>query len=421
MTQKFSRTQGVLFLSFIQFLERFGFFGFTALAVLYATTENGLNLEWEFTNNLYSMLFPLLALSAVIMGFLSDKFLKQMKGLQIGGGLLMLAYGLFIFKNFWVLGFAFFLLIMGSGLFRTNLIVLMGRLFEKSDRNRVKGFIVHALATNIGVFLGTMLLGMMSDRYGFEWCFGFVAVLLLLAQLLFLFFKGRLNFLELETSTATNTLSSNYEGILDSGIFENESKTSSISNLSKNRWGFFLLLFTLALFVWATYGLIQTATIDILPKEHFFRMAVFSFIVLINLVFLIYWSIKKIGNNIPLFAFALLPLGLIAFLVSEVITPLYNLHFSITISTFFLLAVVEFVFSTVLLSYITQVSSIKYASTTVGLYLMTLPLVPLLEKLFQALMLGDSLFLILGSIAIIIGLVIFGTKKALKRMSGGVG
>ena len=130
----YSQRTSVILLSFIEFFERFSYYGVRALLILYVTVDLGM--ERGSALNYYAWFSAFIFMIPLPAGIISDLFFKQKQGVFYGGIIALLGYGLLISGQIQMLGIGVVLIGIGTGLIKPNLTVLVGRLFEKTDKNR---------------------------------------------------------------------------------------------------------------------------------------------------------------------------------------------------------------------------------------------------------------------------------------------
>lgn len=160
--------------AFLTLIERFVYYGFRSIMVLYFVSADGL--QWESGEALafYSNLALAFALATLPMGFLADKLLGYKRALRLG--FLLMAVGYFIFfLDAQLIVPAMVLTVVGSGLFRPTAVASLGQLFSARSAGRDIAFLALWLAINIGAGLASLAVGFVAEEFGFHYGFGFVA------------------------------------------------------------------------------------------------------------------------------------------------------------------------------------------------------------------------------------------------------
>jgi POT family proton-dependent oligopeptide transporter len=116
MNKYLSRKQSVLLLSLIDFFERFSYYGFRSIIVLYMIMGDNFNWEGEDARYYYFILFTLVSIAYFPMGILSDFILKQKNAIILGGLFLLVGYTLMLTNSTSLIWVSFGLIILGTSL-----------------------------------------------------------------------------------------------------------------------------------------------------------------------------------------------------------------------------------------------------------------------------------------------------------------
>jgi POT family proton-dependent oligopeptide transporter len=121
--------RGLYVLFFSEMWERFSFYGMRALLVLYLV--NALDYPRADALQVYATYTGLIYLTPVLGGLIADRWLGPERAVVAGGA--VMALGHFAMALPGLLYPAMGLLIVGSGLFKPNISVLVGSLYEEGD------------------------------------------------------------------------------------------------------------------------------------------------------------------------------------------------------------------------------------------------------------------------------------------------
>jgi POT family proton-dependent oligopeptide transporter len=191
--QFFGHPRALGYLAFTEVWERTSLYGMQALLPLYmvrylleperAAGVFGLNafragLETvtgpltsiAFTAQLFGLYVGLVCLATIGGGWIGDRLGRTPA--MIAGGLLM-ALGHLAMASEPMFMVALGLLIAGSGLFKGNLVVQVGGLYDIDDSRRTRAFAVYNAAAQSGAILGPLICGTLGEVYG--WHYGFTA------------------------------------------------------------------------------------------------------------------------------------------------------------------------------------------------------------------------------------------------------
>src|SRR5258706_5514389 len=77
-------------------------------------------------------------------------------------------------------------MILGAGLFKSNIASLLGQLFEAGDRRRQNGFMLLYMGINLGGFAAPYGAGTFGERAGWSWGFFAAGVGMVIGLITFL-------------------------------------------------------------------------------------------------------------------------------------------------------------------------------------------------------------------------------------------
>ncbi len=178
MTQARPTVPAVFALSGLALIERFTYYGFRAIIVLYALDY--LNLDPGVALESYTTISLLVGLAAFPMGILTDALLGQKTALRMAAILLTIGYGIFAFVPGQYMGLSLLFIGLGTGLTRPSIPVLLGRLYPKQDRTRDIAFVLLMLAINTGAAVASFVVGLTAEQYSYELAFKLLALVSLL-------------------------------------------------------------------------------------------------------------------------------------------------------------------------------------------------------------------------------------------------
>ena len=421
----YSQRTSVILLSFIEFFERFSYYGVRALLILYVTVDLGM--ERGSALNYYAWFSAFIFMIPLPAGIISDLFFKQKQGVFYGGIIALLGYGLLISGQIQMLGIGVVLIGIGTGLIKPNLTVLVGRLFEKTDKNRGFAFMFYYLMINMGAFISILILGYLGETFGFRLGFVLATISTMLFLILFYLTKDRLRIVE--TNVDERYIENNQinDSILDAELTESKS-------FNPNPHILILIVTFIIIFFWQTLELISTQIYIFLSENDslsFGHMILDNnilqtfnslFIIPITLIFYIIWYYKGLGSTLIKIAFAMILMGLAALIVAN-FNSLNGENFILFLGpTILFYSIAEILIAPFVLSYITRLSDVRYSSTIVGLF-MFLPAFGykisglISEHLFSY---SFHLFISISVISISIGLLLMFFRKKLLKMSGGL-
>jgi POT family proton-dependent oligopeptide transporter len=153
-------------------LDRFSYYGFRSLIVLYVV------MEFEFDRmqalSQYGLFTMLIYIMAVPGGALGDFVFKSKQSLIIGSIAAAIGAGLCAFPSVELFYTGCIFVIIGIGLYRPNISAHVARITGKDLRLLGQRYLTLYIVINVGAFFGGLLLGLMAETYGYY--LGFITV-----------------------------------------------------------------------------------------------------------------------------------------------------------------------------------------------------------------------------------------------------
>ncbi len=175
-TRFFGHPLGLSNLFFTELFERASYYGMRALLILYLTAETvdgGLGYDVGKSALVYGLYTSLVYLANLPGGWIADRLLGQRRSVLIGG--ILIAAGHFTMAFDLIAAFygGLGLIILGTGLLKPNISVMVGQLYSAEDPRRDAGFTIFYMGINIGAFAMPLICGSLAASYG--WHAGFAA------------------------------------------------------------------------------------------------------------------------------------------------------------------------------------------------------------------------------------------------------
>lgn len=180
-------------LFFTEFWERFSFYGIRPLLIFYMAAlvaEGGLGFDRATASAIVGIFGGCMYIAALPGGWLADHWLGQAKAVWYGSlliacGHLCIALSAILGSTAFFIGLLF--IILGSGLFKTCISVLVGTLYKEKDPRRDGGFSIFYMGINMGSFCAPFITGLLKENMGWHWGFGIGGVGMLIALIIFKF------------------------------------------------------------------------------------------------------------------------------------------------------------------------------------------------------------------------------------------
>ncbi|MCG6988221.1 MAG: oligopeptide:H+ symporter [Gemmatimonadetes bacterium] len=177
-----SRTKGFTTLFLIEMWERFGYYGMTAVVVLFMVQKLG------YTDDRANLTFGAFAALAytvpAIGGWIGDKLLGSRRTMVLGVLILALGYiGLAIPNHPGLLFPALGFVAVGGGIFKANPANMISKLYEGDSAKIDSAFTMYYMAVNIGATASQLATPIIAIKFGWHWAFAVCAAGLIVGLL----------------------------------------------------------------------------------------------------------------------------------------------------------------------------------------------------------------------------------------------
>jgi POT family proton-dependent oligopeptide transporter len=167
----FGHPRGLSTLFFTEMWERFSYYGMRGFLILYMTAAvsvGGLGLSTATAAAVYGTYTSMVYLMSLPGGWIADRLLGQRRAVLYGGILIACGhYSLAVPKAAaFYLGLA--LIVLGTGLLKPNISVIVGQLYAEKDIRRDAGFSVFYMGINLGAFVGPLITGFLAQDERFR-------------------------------------------------------------------------------------------------------------------------------------------------------------------------------------------------------------------------------------------------------------
>lgn len=167
----FGHPRGLSTLFFSEMWERFSYYGMRGFLILYMTAPvalGGMGLDAAVAGPIYGTYTSMVYLSNLPGGWIADRLIGQRRAVLIGG--ILIASGHFSLAvpslATFYLGLA--LIVLGTGLLKPNISVMVGQLYAERDVRRDAGFSLFYMGINTGAFVGPLITGYLAQDVGFR-------------------------------------------------------------------------------------------------------------------------------------------------------------------------------------------------------------------------------------------------------------
>lgn len=181
------------FLALTELWERFGFYVVQGILVLYLT--KGLGFSDSQSYSLAGAFAALAYIAPLLGGIVADRLLGFKTAVVWGGVFLIAGYALLAIPDTRPFYAGLATIIVGTGLFKSNISTLLGALYAPGDKARESGFTLFYIGINIGVLLsGTS--DLIREHFGWHSVFTFASIGLVIGVGIFslAILLGKLNY-----------------------------------------------------------------------------------------------------------------------------------------------------------------------------------------------------------------------------------
>ncbi len=166
----FGQPRGLSTLFFTEMWERFSYYGMRAILMLFMTTavvKGGLGFTPDKAGPIYAMYTAMVYLASVPGGWIADNLLGQRRAVLYGGIVIMLGHILLAMHGLVFFYSGLCCVVIGTGLLKPNISVIVGALYDEEDKRRDSGFSIFYMGINIGAFSAPLVCGFLaqSDKF----------------------------------------------------------------------------------------------------------------------------------------------------------------------------------------------------------------------------------------------------------------
>ena len=172
----FGHPRGLSTLFFTEMWERFSFYGMRALLILFMTAPlatGGLGFDTAQAGAIYGLYTAMVYMTALPGGWIADRLIGAQRAVLYGGMLIACGHFSMAVPTLGTFYFGLLLIVIGTGLLKGNVSVIVGRLYEPHDERRDAGFSIFYMGINLGAFLAPLVCGYLGQRV--NWHVGFAA------------------------------------------------------------------------------------------------------------------------------------------------------------------------------------------------------------------------------------------------------
>ena len=170
----FGQPRGLATLFLTEMWERFSYYGMRSILILYvvaAASGGGFGLDDRTASAIYGLYIAATYVFALFGGWIGDRLLGAQRAIIAGGSFIAVGNALLIMPGtrFFFLGLA--VIVLGVGLLKPNISVLVADLYPEGGAPRDAGFSIFYVGISVGALLGSLLVPLCAARFGWRWGF----------------------------------------------------------------------------------------------------------------------------------------------------------------------------------------------------------------------------------------------------------
>ncbi|HEY7642010.1 MAG TPA: peptide MFS transporter [Steroidobacteraceae bacterium] len=193
--QLFGQPRGLATLFMTEMWERFTYYGMRAILILFmagAIADGGLGIDDKTASAIYGLYIAATYLLAPMGGWIADRLIGQQRAVIWGGVLIMLGNGSLAAGNPKLFFIGLLVIVLGVGLLKPNISAIVAQLYPEGGSRRDAGFSIFYMGINSGAFLGSTLVPIAAQAWGWNVAFSLGAIGMLLGLVQFQVTKSHL-------------------------------------------------------------------------------------------------------------------------------------------------------------------------------------------------------------------------------------
>ena len=170
----FGHPRGLSTLYFTEMWERFSYYGMRVLLILFMTAPvaaGGLGFETSVAGAVYGLYTSMVYMTSLPGGWIADRLIGQRRAVLYGGILIACGHFSMAFPSLATFYLGLTLIVLGTGLLKGNVAVIVGQLYAPGDVRRDAGFSIFYMGINLGAFIAPLVTSYLGQRI--NWHLGF--------------------------------------------------------------------------------------------------------------------------------------------------------------------------------------------------------------------------------------------------------
>jgi proton-dependent oligopeptide transporter, POT family len=170
-TRFFGHPRGLSTLFFTEMWERFSYYGMRALLILFMTAPvaaGGLGFDTATAGPIYALYVSSVYFLSVPGGWIADRILGLRRAVFVGGVIIMSGHICLAIPSISTFYLGLTLIAVGTGLLKSNVSVLVGKLYSPDDVRRDAGYSIYYMGINSGAFIAPLITGWLAQGETFK-------------------------------------------------------------------------------------------------------------------------------------------------------------------------------------------------------------------------------------------------------------
>jgi proton-dependent oligopeptide transporter, POT family len=170
-TRFFGHPRGLSTLFFTEMWERFSYYGMRALLILFMTAPaaaGGLGFDTARAGPIYALYVSSVYLLSVPGGWVADRVLGLRRTVFVGGVIIMSGHICLAVPSIATFYLGLVLIAVGTGLLKSNVSVLVGKLYQPDDVRRDAGYSIYYMGINSGALIAPIITGWLAQSDSFK-------------------------------------------------------------------------------------------------------------------------------------------------------------------------------------------------------------------------------------------------------------
>lgn len=158
-------------LFFAELWERFSYYGMRALLILFMTlpaTQAGLGYSSAKASLIYGTYTMSVYMMSIFGGTIADNILGSRQAVLYGGVMIAAGHFSMAFPSETTFFLGLILVVLGTGLLKPNISVMVGQLYAPGDARRDAGFSIFYMGINMGAMTAPLVTGFLAQHSAFK-------------------------------------------------------------------------------------------------------------------------------------------------------------------------------------------------------------------------------------------------------------